>query len=511
MLGLALCGALVGCGSLAPRPDATGALAEGAPAGEGLSAPGATGVVGGTTGGGTATNALGSPGGIGGTTGYSGSSGASGSVTGPAGTATGGALSTPPAATQKPIKLGVTYPDTAAIAAAFGQESHDAAGFLTKIIDYINKTGGIGGRKIEPIYHKFGVQEDASAAGQRACTALTQDKKVDFVYNGGIGGETFPACLAKAGVSMLDGMGAFDSVGEQRLRNRFAPSAIRLDRQQLGILNIYAQAGLLKSGDTLGVMVEDCDWGNRIFTSVIEPRAKQLGLKVVKGTFRCVQNLVADLGPTTTDVQREALRFGTENVTRVLFVSSVEAFVLSRFTETASQQNYHPKYFVSSQANPFNNTRDGAIIKIAEDARPNIWGAGTVPLLDVGVDAKPAHAQQLAAQKRCKAADPDEGLTAGEEDPEQKPFNRSVYLGTCDGFYALKALLEANGGRFTLSDVTRGYYAGLSGNRTASANLSSGFFGAAQGRLDGVGALRPFAWDAARNTFKYTGNAIPVP
>ena len=150
-------------------------------------------------------------------------------------------------------------------------------------------------------------------------------------------------------------------------------------------------------------------------------------------------------------------------------------------------------------------------MKIAEDARPNVSGAGTVPLLDVGVDAKPAHAQQVAAQKRCKEADPDEGLTAGEEDPEQKPFNRSVFLGACDGFYAIKAVLETNGVRYGLTDVTRGFHTALSGNRTPSANLVGGYFGASPSHLDGIGFLRPFAWDAKRNTFTYTGDQVAQP
>lgn len=513
-----MCGALVGCGSLADKAQggsggASDSLAadgagDGSLAVDGVTAADGTGVVVGPDGTVTGSEGAGAAGPAGSTGGVDGTAGAT-DGSGSGGVATPGA----PGGPVKPIRLGVTYPDTAAIAAAFGREANDAAGFLTKIIKYINKTGGVGGRPIETIYHKFGVEEDASSAGQRACTALTQDKKVDFVYNGGIGGETLPACLAKAGVSMLDGNGAFDTVAERRIRNRFAPSSMRLDRQQLGILNISHQSGRIRNGDTLGLLVEDCDWGNRIYTKVLEPRARQLGLKVVRGTHRCVQNLVSDLGPVTNDVQREALRFGTEGVTHVLFVASggTEAFVLSRFTETASQQKYYPKYFVSSSAYPYNNSREGAIIKIAEDARSNITGAGTTPLLDVGVHAKPANPQQVEAQKRCKAADPDEGLTAGEDDPEQKPFNRSTYLGTCDGFYALKALLEANGVRYGLSDVTRGFHTALSGKRTASANLSGGFFGAAPNRLDGIGFLRPFAWDAKSNSFLYTGNPIAVP
>lgn len=445
-----------------------------------------------------------------GSTGTSGTSGTPGGA-GTTGGSSGGLQPPTAAGPARPVKIGITYPDTAALAAAFGQESSDAKSIMEKIVNYINKTGGIAGRKIEPVWHKVDLAEDASTAGQRACTALTQDNKVDIVINGGVIGDTLPACLASAGVAVIDGAGSVDGVDEKRLRNRFAPAYIRLDRSVLGILNVSADRGLVKRGDTLGVLVEDCPGQNRIFTNIIQPRAQQLGLKVVQGTHKCVQNLVSDLGPVTNDAQREAVRFNGAGVTHVLMISGPEAFVLSQFTATASQQRYLPKYFVSSNAYPYNNTRAGAIVKIAEDARPNMTGAGTIPFLDVGIDARPANAAQQAAQTRCKKADPKEGTTAAETDPEQKAFTRSTYYSMCDMFYATKGILEANGVRFSLSDVTRGFQVGLSGNRTASANLSGGFFGTATNRLDGIGFVRPFAWDAKRGGPVYTGGAVPIP
>ena len=417
-----------------------------------------------------------------------------------------------PAGAARPVKVGITYPDTAAIAAAFGQESHDASDFIQKIVDYINKTGGIAGRPIAPVYHRVDLTEDGSAAGQRACTALTQDKKVDIVINGGVVGETLAACLGKAGVSVLDGANVpTDAEDERRLPNRFSPSGFRMDRSVMAILNGSAKQGRIKKGDTLGVVVEDCPGPNRIFSKLLLPRAQQLGLKVVQGTHKCVQNIVSDLGPVTNDIQREALRFASAGVTHVLMISGPEAFVVSRFTETASQQKYYPKYFVSSQAYPFNNSRSGATVKIAEDARPNVSGWGAIPLLDVGGGAKPANPQQLAAQQRCRKADPNEGLTRGSSSGDDPSFNRSVYLGLCDTFYALKAMLETNGVRYTLPEVTKGFHVGLGGDRTASANLTGGFFGAGPNRLDGVGYVRPFAYDTSRKVFVYIGDAVAVP
>src|SRR5687768_14157670 len=140
-VALALCGALTACGSTSENQDGGAqTLAGDAPAGDGLTITdpngAAVGVAGpdGTIPGGSAGGVAGNAGaGVGTGTG-AGAGGAGGVATG-SGASSGGGAAAPgaPAAGKAPIKLGITYPDTTALAAAFAQESHDAAGFLTKI------------------------------------------------------------------------------------------------------------------------------------------------------------------------------------------------------------------------------------------------------------------------------------------------------------------------------------------------------------------------------------------
>src|SRR5205085_7227988 len=128
-------------------------------------------------------------------------------------------------------------------------------------------------------------------------------------------------------------------------------------------------------------------------------------------------NLVSDLGPVTNDIQREVLRFASEGVTHVAFGSSAEAYVATKFTNNASDQKYYPKYFITSNGYPFNDSRDGQF-NYSGDARKNITGYGYNPLMDVGPKSRPATPGQKAVQDRCRKADPKEGIYAKDRGAE---------------------------------------------------------------------------------------------
>ena len=48
------------------------------------------------------------------------------------------------------------------------------------VIAYINKTGGVAGRRAEAAYHDIDATESPSNESQRACTQWTQDDKISF-------------------------------------------------------------------------------------------------------------------------------------------------------------------------------------------------------------------------------------------------------------------------------------------------------------------------------------------
>ncbi len=471
--------------------------------GGGLDAAGGTG--GGTSGGATA----GSVGGAESGSTVTGSSDVSSTATGStdAGSVTGATGGGQVANTSK-IKVGLIVVDNTKIAAGFGKTGSDATKPTDDFIKYLNKTGGFAGRQIEPSYYKVDGTKDGSTASQEACEQF-KDAKAELVITGG-SVDVLNACLGRAGIVVVDTTNlALDGVDVARFRNRLLPNAFRMDRLYGAVMTSSAKRGLLKKGDVLGILREDCIAQQRMMKNTMLPLAEQMGVKVVQGTHTCVQNLAADIPAVTRDIQREVLRFYQEGVTKVIFLTGAEAFALSRFTNTASQQKYYPKYLVTSIAYPYTNSRDGATINIAKDALPNIFGVGYQQMFDVGDNDTPP-ANQVKERALCKQADPSQ-LGASKETGNQKWFLRQMFWLSCDGFFAVRAMLEVTHGNTSIDAMTQAYRVALGHGKKVSASLTGGYHEVTNTRVDGAGFLRPFAWNASKNSFLYTGSAIAVP
>lgn len=88
-----------------------------------------------------------------------------------------GATSSAVGVTSSTIKLGITYVDLSTVQQfVHGLNEGNYKAAYQAVINNINKSGGINGRKIQPYFE--GVVPVGSAAPQAACTALTQDDQV---------------------------------------------------------------------------------------------------------------------------------------------------------------------------------------------------------------------------------------------------------------------------------------------------------------------------------------------
>ncbi len=81
-----------------------------------------------------------------------------------------------PGVTAKTIKVGITYPDVAAIKSLINVDPGNYPDAYNALIKQINAHGGLGGRKIVPVYAPVDPLGTAGAA--TACSQLTEDDKV---------------------------------------------------------------------------------------------------------------------------------------------------------------------------------------------------------------------------------------------------------------------------------------------------------------------------------------------
>lgn len=401
--------------------------------------------------------------------------------------------------------------DPAAIAAAFGssKSAGDIFASTRAMIAYVNKRGGIHGCQLKAVYVTEDIAKDAQQAGQDACAKLTEDNKVDIVLSQQFSSETLYACLKARGISIFNASIFLpDAQFAAQYPNHFLPGALRADRYAPAAVENAVKQGVLRKGHKLGVLIEDCPWGQRIYDQHLVPLARKYGFSIEIGTVKCINNLVADLTPVTNDIQRNTLKFNSAGVTHVIAVSGAEGFLLDTFTTNASQQKYYPKYLIaSSNAHVYNNSRPDAKVRFSPDAMPNMSGIGFRPYDDLGnAYARPADADQVAAQARCKAADPNR---KPDPDPENEGFAKDQWFTLCDAFFGMVDTLTGNGARLSLGDITSGYRAMLA--KSHAAGIAGGRYAGGRARTDGVGLAQPIRYDIAAKRFVAVGGPVVVP
>jgi len=89
------------------------------------------------------------------------------------------AASSTPGVTASTIKVGITYPDVAAIRSVINVDPGDYVSAYKALINQINHSGGINGRKIAPVFSAVNPLGTSGAA--TACTQLTEDDGVFVV------------------------------------------------------------------------------------------------------------------------------------------------------------------------------------------------------------------------------------------------------------------------------------------------------------------------------------------
>ena len=512
VVGLSAAAALVsGCGTTVPVTTTVqtgGSALHGAGSGNSLPDATAPTSTGGSPGGGSAPagSGPGATAGAGGTSATGGEPGGSASV--PRGDLPGSGAA---AGSHGPLHIGFLVVDNSDIP-GFGHKSGpDPQQGFKDMVSFLNLHGGLAGHRIEPVYHSInGGQGDASSNAQAACADLTQDHHVQLVVTAEWTQPTLEACLARAHVPHFDAGIAYnlDGAAQRQMPYYLAPATIGADRYEAVRLRLAVARGWLKRGDKVGVVLAGCQPYQRIYSDVVVPEARRLGLQIFSEEFQC-NNGAQDLGGEVAQFRSAELRFRSEGVQTVMAVSPAESVIWVFFATYAQQQGYHPYYLLTSDALPFAlaASQGGTLSFPAEDL-PHVRGFGWNLIADSGPKAPAATAAQDARRAACKKMSPTMGGTTQQGDDGARSTSLFEYFEQCDTLMLIGRLLTATSGSTALPALNSSY-ARVAGSFVALSSVDARFR-PTNGRHDAVSAVRPFGYDATCKCMKYVGPTINV-
>lgn len=395
--------------------------------------------------------------------------------------------------TQAPITVGVPYVDQSQSSAftnsvGSGLATGDAKAATAARVAYVNAHGGVLGRKLVAYYQALDINSSPAQYQQVACAAFTQDHKVQYVIDMGLG-DSFLSCMAKAGVGVIaTGNSLKTSAGMARFPGYVQPDALALDRvarlqaSQFLALGFFDDLKLTK----VGILYYD----HPEFAAaekVLEQELAARGVLVAARQAITYVDATSKVPQAVSESNNAVLKFRSAGVTHVLAVEE-NAWLTGGFGISASSQSYYPRYGYTSQE-PLGNI--AANVPAAELKRALFLGWD--PVYDV-----PDLAQVTSAGRAC--------LRFFWQQPQDTPNQRAALVSACESVDFLKAVLTAAGRADGAPSLLDGA-AKLSGFGSAYTFR----VGLSRTRHDGVTAYRPGKWDDACGCFAYTGTPREVP
>jgi hypothetical protein len=411
------------------------------------------------------------------------------------------------------IKIGITYTENAAAANAAlggrgittGNERRDAE----IVIEEINRTGGLLGRRIVPVFRVREGQtaEPISAQSQAECVFFTQDQKVFAVLqgNGQVDWETKP-CLNDRGVPVITAH--ISSLDDDERRNgvNVDVSGMSVGRMADAIVGAIGdsgwvspwnaatgQAGVAKA--TVGVLGYELPAVRQAIDRTLVPGLRALG------AAPAAENVVliplpasqAEIAASAAAVQNASLRLRGNGVDHIVLMDQGGALTLI-FANNAYSQGWFPRY-AGSSSNGFQALLSGG--SIPADVMRGAAGAGWQPVIDLPAAGNGPFLH--ADRKRCGDLMRAGGQTFADANAE------AVALGYCDKLFFLRAVLSK-----ASAPTLAGYATALDilGPFGTARGIESRF---GPGRRDGAAGYYNLAFDAGCRCMTYSGPRRTVP
>jgi hypothetical protein len=404
----------------------------------------------------------------------------------------GGAAEAAVGAGAAPLSIGIsTWNEEAAnqIINAFGGSAQigDGEAAAKAVIKYLNGSGGIAGRKIQPVFVQFNAtsQDAFSTQRQSQCAAFTEDHHVFAVIDqvDASAQATIAGCLARHHTVYVESFmrDFFGQQTEQLAPYVYAPGDLA-DDGYLTAADELVDSGYFEPGYKLGVLYIDSPSASHLYQSVLKPHLAHDGIKVSDAVGLPNPNGLSDAGPLEQAISSAVLRFQSSGINHVMSLSEGS---IAYFMVQAEQQQYRPRYALTSKD----------MIAGIQSAPPKAqWHravlTGWTPTEDVQPQQDP---NDRPRRKECLR------IIRGAGVPIPGRVAEHFFLVTCDGLFFLRDSL-AHAASVTAQSIAAG--AGALGPGYASAMTFGTRFGA--GVFQGANDIRLAAFDDARNGFVYT-------
>lgn len=460
-----------GCGTTVPLGDRHGLPAGQGPGQASVSAGAAAGAEPGLAGAGAGSSAGGSsagsamtagaspsgsaPAGTGGT-----SAGASGAAAGTTGGGAGAKVaSSTPTSPHSPVQVGyVVFPDFSAFSSELGgtgQGTGDGPTEIRAVVDWINAHGGLAGHPISPVIASVALTSTSSYASesQAVCNTFTQDNHVVAATFIGNAPDVLVSCLNSRHVLLLtQGDELHDAAYDTTYPYLVSPAEADASKVATTLVTQTFDRGLLKSGDTVGLMVEEYAAPERAASQVVIPMMKAHGVNVVEYTIS-EPTSTPDISGSVSQVSSAELKMAASNVRNVMFLCTG---CMPFFMQDAASQHYYPRYLFTSFDGPYGYSGSSYAAQLS-----NSFGIGFEPVTDVGAETHPSIVSSNPTFAQCQSIE----VPTGQITSDTSDYAAQAY---CDISLWLYNAARAEGGS---TATTPSLIAGL--NRLGSSHVSS--------------------------------------
>ena len=322
-------------------------VGSGAQAGDG--AGGETGTDTGGTGGGGGTSGAGGGGPAGGT-------GGGGEATVPAGTSGGtGLTASDRGVTPDAIKLGImilNVGNVERLGVAVGVDPEQQQAAWNAYVAQVNESGGVNGRKIQPVFRQFDVTSNDSQ--RAACLALTKDSKVFAVLD--IALTTANAlCVSDENETPLVTLQPMPRQAYDRSEGRLVTLFGEGSRVWRNLANDLHARGALR-GRTIGILGDSAP-GNPPTLDAFVAELRRLGYQVAHRSVLESDGSTATLPQAASQIPVEVQAMQRKDVDLVFLATGVTT--ATQFVQTSEGQRFTPKYVATDWMNAYSDTSVG--------------------------------------------------------------------------------------------------------------------------------------------------------